>query len=59
MKLRKQSTDETEENILPLVQCIPGCEDASSQEDENWMKEDNQYEITNKEIVARLLAFLQ
>lgn len=43
-------TDETVESILPLVQRIPGWQDAFSQEDVNWMKED--YEITDGKIMA-------
>ncbi|KAM6459279.1 jerky protein homolog-like [Liasis olivaceus] len=50
--METESTDETEESILPLVQRIPGCEDASLQEVESWMNEDDQYEITDEEIVA-------
>ncbi|XP_028660410.1 jerky protein homolog-like [Erpetoichthys calabaricus] len=50
--METESTDQTEETILPLVQRIPGCEDASLQEIESWMKDDDQYEITDEEIVA-------
>lgn len=49
--METESTDETEETILPLVQLIPGCEDTSLQEIESWMKDDDQYE-TEEEIVA-------
>ena len=49
--METESTDETEETILPLVQRIPGCEDASLQEIESWMKDDDQY-VTDGEIVA-------
>nr|XP_016847311.1 PREDICTED: jerky protein homolog-like isoform X1 [Anolis carolinensis] len=50
--MERESTDETEEGILPLVHRIPGCENVSSQEVESWMNEDHQYQITDEEIVA-------
>lgn len=44
--------DETsEDSILPMVQCIPGCEETTVEEVEDWMKEDDVYEITDEEIV--------
>ncbi|XP_042315488.1 jerky protein homolog-like [Sceloporus undulatus] len=46
------STDEDKESILPLVHRIPGCVDVSSHEVDSWMKEHDQYEITDEEIVA-------
>ncbi|KAK9688410.1 hypothetical protein QE152_g30925 [Popillia japonica] len=50
--METESTDEIEETILPLMQRIPGCDDASLQDIDSWMKDDDQYEITDKEIVA-------
>uniref|UniRef100_H9GL84 HTH CENPB-type domain-containing protein n=1 Tax=Anolis carolinensis TaxID=28377 RepID=H9GL84_ANOCA len=50
--MERESTNETEESILPLVQRVPGCENVSSQEVENWMNGDDQYEITDEEIVT-------
>ncbi|XP_060616128.2 jerky protein homolog-like isoform X3 [Anolis sagrei] len=50
--IKRESTDESEESILPLVQRIPGCENASLQEVESWMNDDDQYEITDEDIVA-------
>lgn len=47
--MEKESTDETKESILFSVQHILVCEDASSQEIKSWVKEDNQYEITDDE----------
>lgn len=47
-----ESTDEDKDSILPLVHRIPGCEDVSAHEVDGWMKEDDQYEITDEEIVA-------
>ncbi|XP_042295721.1 jerky protein homolog-like [Sceloporus undulatus] len=47
-----ESTDEDKDSILPLVHRIPGCEDVSSHEVDGWMKEDDQYEIIDEEIVA-------
>lgn len=44
--------DELHESILPLVQRIPGCEDASLDEIRNWLSGDDQYEITDEEIVT-------
>lgn len=37
---------------LPCVQLTPECENNTAEECEGWMKEDDGYEITNKEIVA-------
>ncbi|KAK9685902.1 hypothetical protein QE152_g37592 [Popillia japonica] len=45
-------TESTYEIILPLMQRIPGCDYASWQDIDSWMKDDDQYEITDEEIVA-------
>ncbi|XP_062829389.1 zinc finger protein with KRAB and SCAN domains 7 [Anolis carolinensis] len=50
--MERESTDETEESILPLVQRVPGCKNVSSQEVESWMNGDDQCEITDEEIVT-------
>ncbi|KAK9716888.1 hypothetical protein QE152_g24504 [Popillia japonica] len=34
------------------MQLIPGCDDASLQDIDSWMKDDDQYEITDEDIVA-------
>lgn len=44
--------EEVLENILPLVQRIPGCEGTSLNEVDNWLSADNQYEISDEEIIA-------
>lgn len=43
--------DEVHGTILPLVQRIPGCEDASLVEVGEWLSGDDQHEITDEEIV--------
>ncbi|KAK9744271.1 hypothetical protein QE152_g7911 [Popillia japonica] len=43
---------ETESTILLLMQHISGCHDASLQDIDSWMKDDDQHEITDEEIVA-------
>lgn len=48
----ESTPDELQESILPLVQRIPGCEDASLDEVGHWLSEDDQYEITDEEIVT-------
>lgn len=40
---------------LPFVQLTPECENNTAEEREGWMKEDDGYEITYKEIVAIFL----
>lgn len=44
--------DDCHQNIMPLVQRFPGCEDASLDDVGNWLSADDQYEITDSEIVA-------
>lgn len=45
------SQENENEQLLDLVRQLPGCEDANDNEVEEWLNQDDQYELTDNAIV--------
>lgn len=53
--MEMESIDKIEETILPIVQGVTDCKDASMHEIESWTKYNDEYEITKAEIVTLVI----